>query len=181
MKNKWPTYLLVALSVISISTFAQDEEVKERRELAIKVIQKSHQGIDPKKIASAIVGSTKATVIDSLRRTNPNLSESYYSKVSEVVSREAGAYLDGLMAEIFPPMMQNMADLYAENFTAQELIELIKIYENPLIQRGMTVAIDGMPKLMNPYMQSIQQRAQVMGPRINQALTREGLLPPPKP
>ena len=180
MQNKWFRRLLAALSIVSISAFAQDASLKERRELAVKLIQTSQQGMDPKKFASAMVEPMKLAMINSIKTTNPNLTEAYYSKYSDVVSREASTFLDGVIAEIFPSMMQSMADLYADKFTASELNELITIHENPLFKRGTTIAIEGMPKLMMPYMQSIQQRAQVLGPRMNQALAREGLLPPPK-
>ena len=181
MKSKLPRYLSVALFLVCINAFAQDAALKERRELAMKVMQKNQQAVDPKKLMSAMVESIKLGVVSGLKRSNPGLSELYYDKVSEVVSRETGPYLEGLIKDSFPAMTQSIADMYAENFTAQELSELIVIYDNPLLQRGMTITIDRLPKLMTPYMQSIQQSAQAMGPRINQALTKEGLLPPPKP
>ena len=181
MKNKWFRYLLVTVSVVCVHAFAQDAALKERRELAMKVMQKNQQGLDPKKLMSTMVESIKLGVVSGLKRSNPDLPELYYSKVSEVVAREASPYLDGLIKDSLPLMMQSIADMYAENFTAQELSDLIVIYDNPLLQRGMTITIDRLPKLMAPYMLSIQQSAQPLGPRITQALTREGLLPPPKP
>ena len=181
MRNSFFAYLAIAISSISLNAFAQDVALKDRRELAIKIMQANQQAVDPKKLVAAMVEPMKVAVISSLKRTNPNLPETYYNKVSEVVAREASTYMDGAMSEIFPSMIQSMADLYAENFTMQELNELLKIYENPLMKKGVTIAIDGLPKLMAPYMQSMQLRAQSMAPRISQALAREGLLPPPKP
>jgi hypothetical protein len=181
MKNKFFAHLAFAIIGISLNAFAQDTALKDRRELAIKIMQANQQAVDPKKLVAAMVEPMKVAVISSLKRVNPDLSEAYYNKVSEVVAREASAYMDGAVLEIFPSMIQSMADLYAKNFTMQELNELLKIYENPLMKKGVTIAIDGLPKLMTPYMQSMQLRAQLLGPRISQALAREGLLPPPKP
>ncbi len=185
MKNCWKYFCQVtvagAIAVVAVGAFAQDADLSQRRDLAVKVVQANMQAVDSGKLVASTAEAMKAGLVNNLKRTNPNLPAEYYAKVADVAAREAAPLLESAMAELFPPMMAILADNYAQKFTLQELADLVKIYEMPVVRRATSIAIESMPKLMEPMMQSFAQRAQTMVPRITQALTREGLLPPPKP
>ncbi len=184
MRNFWRDRfrgLVVAATAIALNAFAQDTDLAQRRELAAKVVQANMQAVDPKKLAASATESIQFGVVNGLKRTHPNLSAEYLDKVASVVAREATPTLAQAMAELFPPMLASLADTYAQKFTLLELAELVKVYENPVVRRATNIALESTPQLMEPLMQSMQQRTQSVGPRIIQALTRDGLLPPPKP
>ena len=174
-------FLIVFSACAWGNSFAQDADLKERRELGAAVVKANQQGLDPAKLLTAITDPIKPMLETNLKRTNPNQTEAYYTKASEVITRELHAHMEAVISEVFPFMTEGLSNLYADRFTASELKELIKIYENPLVRRGLAIAIEDMPKLIAPHMQAIQHRAQMLVPRINQALVREGLMPSPKP
>ena len=173
--------IIILSACVWVNAFAQDAGLKERRELADAMMRANQQGMDPVKLVTGIVESMKSSLTSTLKRTNPNQTEAYYTRAAEVITRETSSYMEGVMVEILPPMTESIANLYADRFSASELKELIKIYENPLLKRGLAVLAEDTPKLIAPHMESIQLRAQALAPRINQALAREGLLPAPKP
>ena len=172
---------VVVVSAMAFNATAQDAELAQKRELAGKIIKASMQALDQKKILTASLDSAVLSIVSNVKRANPNHSAEYFDKVASVVRQEIEPLMKQALDEFFPPMLVSVENTYVQEFSLPELTELLKINENPLVQRSTFLAVNNLPKLMEPMMQSFPQRFQSLNSRIPEALKKEGLLPPPKP
>ena len=172
---------VVVVSAMAFNATAQDAELAQKRELAGKIIKASMQALDQKKILTASLDSAVLSIVSNVKRANLNQSVEYFDKVANVARQEIEPLTKQALDEFFPPLLLSLENTYAQEFSLPELTELLKTHENPLFQRSTSLALNNLPKLMEPMMQSMQQRSQSVDSRVREALKKEGLLPPPKP
>ena len=172
---------LVAAATFCNGALAQDTDLVARREMAAKVVQANMQALDAEKMLASIAESMKVNMVSVFKRSIPNQSADYYANAAEVAARNLTPSLNAFMLELMPSMLENMADRYVQKFTTQELAELAKINEIPIVRRASTITLESMPKVMEPMTQALLQHAELLA-RLTQALTRECSLPQmPKP
>ena len=113
------------------------------------------------RISHQISSILSRQLLDSLRKTNPNIPERTIAISQEVMEEELSKAFDGpngLLAEVVP--------IYAKHFTHDEIRGLIAFYQSDLGKR----AIAELPSLMQESAAVGQRWATDMGPRIQATL-----------
>lgn len=176
--------LLVLSLCIGQAALAQTDTPEARREAAVALIKSIDDLMGPERMAQMIKGSMRAPMVQALQG-HPTLSPAQKERAAQVFTEE----MDPVMAEMFKQMMPGMyaamTQLYAERLTVSEIQELQRMYASPTMRKATVMAMEDMPRFMQPAMQSMgdmAQKFQGVAQRASERLRAEGihLDPPPQ-
>ncbi|MCZ4272440.1 DUF2059 domain-containing protein [Maritalea porphyrae] len=115
-----------------------------RQKLAAQVVEQTTTGAMVDQMVDAIWPTLKASIVD--RSKNPSEDD-----LAEMKMEYAK-----LVEEMIGSVIGDVTEFYAENYTEQELEDLITFYQSELGQKTLTNA----PKLMSEIMPNMMQKLQ---------------------
>lgn len=154
--------VVLALSLPGLS-FAQNAPVPEAKPAAVAVDPKAREFaqqlvklIDTRRVMESMFGAVSKNIIPVLARDNPGKSEEAQKIYSDAIQRAMLNHMDQIEA--------NTVDLYAQNYSADELQQIVSFYKSPVGQKVLTT----MPAMMQ---KSVAMNMPIIQTAVREALT----------
>jgi len=150
--------------VLLLSFGAAHADDGTRQELAIEIVELTTAGAMVDQMVDALWPTLEASIV--AKNENPS------DDALDAMKAEYGRLVEALIGSI----IGDVVDFYADNYTEQELRDLMAFYQSDLGQKTLATAPKLMGEIMPGMMQKMQQELPSMMQKFNELAKQKGLV-----